>query len=228
MPLFEGVTEIIELIRNLRRRPTGRGRPDMPMVCLVRPDDGNRGLLPYLATRCEPDGERGRIPHALIDAEKVKVDSSRQPESQADREQVLKVRDLLNEVADELVKSKNAASGRLRFPRLDVLTWLMDQSLTNSRGRDPQAQLRRLLLSRASRSSIINWARRGVQTVPERPSVAWVVIAAVLVGLPYIWLRLRFSGRVPLVSGPYRWFMRQSQLPPRSPADFVGFAEQLT
>lgn len=228
VPLFEGVTEIIELIRNLRRRPTGRGRPDMPMVCLVRPDDGNRGLLPYLATRCEPDGERGRIPHALIDAEKVKVGSSRQPEPQADREQVLKVRDLLNEVADELVKSKNGASGRLRFPRLDVLTWLMDQSLRNSRGRDPQAQLRRLLLSRASRSSIINWARRAVQTVPERPSVAWIVIATALVGLPFIWLRLRFSGRVPLVSGPYRWFMRQSQLPPRSPADFVGFAEQLT
>jgi hypothetical protein len=56
----------------------------------------------------------------------------------------------------------------------------------------------------------------------------WLRLLTLLRWVPLAVFRGRVTGQVPLLSGPYRWFLRQPHLTPEETIGFLGFAERLT
>ncbi|MGH3623458.1 MAG: hypothetical protein ACRDQ5_16950, partial [Sciscionella sp.] len=241
LPAFDGVVEVVELLGTLYARPTvgdnppgeytrweRRGRRGLPMVCLVRPDE-HRALLPALLGRLA--GARPyRVPHAYVDLERDS--GSGEPGSTvsselSDKVRVTKVRSALQSVSGELAKSVNAKAGRIRFRRFDLLDWLMSEDLsdvdTGKRGSELRTRLRQRDIAQRFDDMLSTIGKR----MPDVP--AWLRwIPAVLRLLPPLLFAIQVTGRVPLISGEYRWFLRQPNLAPEVPGGFVGFAERLT
>jgi len=241
MPVFAGVGQVINLVRRLVRRPRlgeapfgprmGRRRArrlGIPMVCLVR--ESARSFLPTLAAGYLDAARPGRIPHAL----------HRCPdEPQSDLApgdvvspptigEVPKVRDILFVLSRELVSGRNAKFGRIRFRRFGLVYWLMDQSLTPN-VKDPDRLLREKL---RERDIVVRPDERILAATTESVSSVVTIPAwgrRLMAVIPPLWFSLKVSGRLPVVSSPYRWFLRgQPNLAPQDPGTFVGFAERLT
>ena len=246
-PLFGGVREVIALIRYLYERPGLGDRPrtldlnngwqdledrrerthrkGLPMVCLVRPD-GPDELLGALATRLA-SALPTPIPHAFDRLAELTGPSTSDgqlgPLTVAD---VRAVRDRLRTLANLLAHSKNAKTGRFRFRLFSLAYWLMDQKLAE----DSLGQERELLARLRAKDPIArvkNILDDASANLPDAPAgLPWLV--AVLRWVPLAIFRGKVTGRVPLLSGPYRWFLRQPNLNPELPGGFVGFAERLT
>ncbi|KAA5830601.1 hypothetical protein ABT337_18915 [Saccharopolyspora hirsuta] len=125
LPSFDGVRDTLDLISSLyAERP--RDRADLPMVCLVRPEE-HENLLRAISQRLD-EARPHRVPHALVELEgpiRLPRDAGPERVSEPAHADVQQVRDLLVDIAHELAQARNSRSGRLRFPRLSLAVWPM-------------------------------------------------------------------------------------------------------
>jgi len=238
-PKFQGVLGIVELVDRLCGRPTGRrtNRADqtnsavagLPIVCLVlgEPDsdsEARNNPLPALTTRLA-EAAPYRVPHTYrLLGSAVDPDADSKELTHRD---VLQVRGLLHVIAHELSASVNARWGRLRFDRLALIHWIMDQDLTKSSHSRPD----QVLLDRLRKRDSTWRADRTLGSFGElAPESAWWAgwIISLLRLVLRLWFRLRTPGRLPFLSGIYRWPLRQPHLSPNIPGGFLGFAERLS
>ena len=227
MPVFEGAADLVKLLQVLCARPRRgespdregielpRGRPGLPMVCVVRP--AGTAVLAALATYLAGARPR-RIPYALI---------SDWPEPKPDADPVARVAEVLRQLAQRINRSANAGYGRLRFPLFGLAYWLLQQDVRDQ-VQDPDralfVRLRERSLAARRFTDITQALAAEVTAGPLLPG--WMT--SILRVVPPLWFRARISGRVPLISRGYRWFLRQQHLAPHDPGTFVGFAERLT
>lgn len=232
LPLFAGVAEVVGLVDRLCERPRfgddphgdglalndRRKQRGLPLVCVVGPSRaGEPRLLPGLAKRLT-DAVPRPIPHSLPPIPEGSV-------SAGSDDEVERVRQILTAAAQELGSSRNASGGRIRFRRFGLLAWLMSQELTDPDSARRSAKLRTLLRER----DVAKRFDEAVENVGKNvPQTGWLGVATrALRLLPPLLFVLRVSGRVPLIGGVYRWFLRQPYLTPEVPGGFPGFAERL-
>jgi hypothetical protein len=126
------------------------------------------------------------------------------PTSVADVDQV---RGLLTELARELGRVEDRRQRIRRFRRFALVTWLMQQRLS-SHGVDQETR------ERAMRDLLRTRDRYQIPEIPNDLGVpTW--LQAVPIPLTALLYRARISGRVPLLSSYYRWFVRRDSLAPR-------------
>ncbi|WP_233512511.1 hypothetical protein [Micromonospora deserti] len=207
-----GGLEFVALLARLLRRPR-RGDRRLPLLWLVRPD-GDTGAGPDLMAllrRFLAQGQRRRVPHAVLDV-------AAQPPG-------TDVSMLLRELHRQLSLEAFGVA-RLRFRHYPLADWLMHQSL--SFGVDAEegrsTLVRRLRDRRGARAAGEPVPPGGDAIAVVSQVLLWLVRRAV----PGALFRVAVSGRVPLVGRHYRWFMRQQYLAPRQSVTFLGFAERLT
>jgi hypothetical protein len=95
------------------------------MVCLIIPE-GPDGVLRWFGEqldRAKPD----RVPHALIQFNEAEDDDpSGIDTSTLTIEDVKRVRRILHDLSNELVKRANGSAGRFHVRLFSLLDWLMD------------------------------------------------------------------------------------------------------
>ncbi|WFE28295.1 hypothetical protein O7623_03530 [Solwaraspora sp. WMMD791] len=203
-----GMAELLAVVGRLLRRPR-RGEHDLPIVITVGNDGAEirAGLLRRLRRP-----HRRRVPHVVIDA-------TRFPDSGG-------IRSLLDVMHHQL--ALDAFGGTpFTFGHYPLARWLMDQRLADVEVTERRARITQMLRQ---------WRRRpateNLQGASEAETlfatayrlVLWLVLRAV----PDVVFRAALSGRLPVLGGRYRWFMRQQYLAPRQSGTFIGFAERLT
>ena len=209
--------------------PRQRGqRTNRPLICLVR-DDGAPEVLPAVRDRIRSGLEI--IEHLELDPRSPPPSEKLPPTTITDVEQV---RDLVARLAWELNDPRDHRQRIRRFPRLDLVTWLMAQQLdpaeatsgerdrtADSGGVDPAGRDRRI------RERLRTRDRFEPGVIPNPPGVPpWLwALALPVAALLY---RARISGRVPLLSGYYRWFVRRDSLAPRRAGGLPKVAADLT
>jgi hypothetical protein len=200
-----------------------RGRYGLPLVCVVRPPGSPvlRTLAGQLAT-----ARPGQLPHALVSCEP----SPRPPIQTADRDAqgwpaTGQVADLLSQLARSLGGTRNSRFGRIRFSRFGLTSWLLRQDV---RGDDvePDQLLLRRLRERAVAGHRFRLTSDQFVSASPSPVPGWARLLIAVV--PPLWFLMRIGGRVPGLTQPYRWLLRQPYLAPRDPGTFIGFAERLT
>ncbi|MBS2966086.1 hypothetical protein KGA66_23780 [Actinocrinis puniceicyclus] len=235
LPVFDGTDRLVQLIGALIRRARHGDRPrelrdgawveladrrqragrkGLPMVCLVRPGE-HRLLLPALHERLERAKPGGvRCAYLAFGDKAAPLDS------------VMAVRDCLREARNILANSPRASDGRLRFPRFTLAGWLMDQQFDDDdphRDRTLRTRIQNLGLAQR-----LITAQQRVEDVLASQSAWWRIGLWLLRGVTVVTFRIAVTGRVPLLSRQYRWFMRQPHLAPRTYGNFVTFARRLT
>lgn len=236
VPPFRGAYELVDLIKDCYTRPSaGHRRSDLPIVWLVRDPIEYGDLLQALDRKLGGgSSETRRVPHAYhrlpagsggTDIGDTDTADGQSAAAKTDST----VLDILRTLADEFSRGRNSRAGWYRFPRLQLVAWLMKQDLAVDSAGDPEEDppdrvLRRRLRLRA-------WNRRAptvAKDIGQNLTGGWATAAAVLFRVPALLRWLRSSGRVPGLGGEYRWLFRQRYLTPRDPGTFVGFAERLT
>lgn len=225
-----GVAEMLELLRLMCRRPRRgelpgravdelpRGRRGLPLVCVVRPAGLPvlRALAGHLA-----GAKPGQIPHAVVSCDL----GTRPVGADAEWTATANVADILSQAARSLGGTRNSRYGRIRFRRFALVHWLLSQDLTGG-DLDPDRVLSRRLRQRAIAQHRLGGAGEELLAVTSGVTPAWT--RTLMWIIPPLWFLVRASGRVPVISQPYRWLLRQPYLAPRDPGTFVGFAERLT
>jgi ABC-type branched-subunit amino acid transport system substrate-binding protein len=232
---FEGADRVVRLIGALYQRPRLGDRPrelleesvrwgpgyqeerserlGLPMVSLVRPN-GQRGVLRELARRLE-DAKPHGVRHAYLALDPV-----------ADKDDVEAVRDILWHARNALINSPRVRGSRLRFGLFTLVVWLMNEKVMED---EPNPD--RFLLRRIQRLGLVERFRSTIQNVDDRlpdDKFWWKVPLLVLRGVTALTFRIAVTGRVPILSGQYRWFLRQPHLAPEMSGSFVRFAQRLT
>lgn len=245
--VFDGVAEVIELLRILVRRPcfgetlerergkrTRRYHRGIPMVCLIR-DTNQAVLLPEL-TKYLANARPGRIPHVLYRYPTDKADgtvtqtvlekSERAVVCHED-EDVEAIRAVLFELSKKLAASINTRDGKIRFRRFWLAHWLMSQDL-DGEGIEADVVLLRRLRDRDLLRRQFTWLLKDPATelTNTAPVSRWA--SSLLRLVPPIWFLAKIKGLLPGVGAEYRWFLRQPYLAPHDPGTFLGFAERLT
>ncbi|GAA4545922.1 type 1 periplasmic-binding domain-containing protein [Amycolatopsis samaneae] len=241
--VFGGADRLVKLIGALYQRPRAGDRPreldevavrwkpgyhdersgrrGLPMVCLVRPDSA-ADVLPELS-RWLAEAKPEPVRHAYLGlAGREGADA----DGPATQRSVKAVRELLWEARNALIRDPRARGSRLRFGLFTLVVWLMSQKIAEH---DPNPD--RTLLRRVQRLGIVERFRTTIQHVDDKlpgDKFWWRVPLAVLRGLTALSFRAAATGRVPLLSGPYRWFLRQPHLAPEMSGSFVRFARRLT
>jgi hypothetical protein len=230
---------ILFLVRDLCRRPRigelparapgqRTRRRGLPMLCLVRADDIRDPVRDQIHEALHTPQ---RVPHALLTLD---PGPSYPPSAEDDvllpakASDVPAVRAMLAELAAQFKRGANAGAGRIRFGRFGLLTWLMDQRRDpdETKPRDPDQWLRDQL-----RTYDLQRLTSGTGVLDTLPVTGWAAgLARTMLRIsPRLWSALRRTGRIPLIGGKYRWFLRkQPYLTPRDPGSFLGFAERLT
>jgi hypothetical protein len=213
---FDGLEPIVELLRELtpRRRPA----EELPITTVVTDAGADPELLKQVADWLSVSG----VPyaHVSLESDAHPLPGPDEELREVDAADVDKVLDVLGRIAARL---ESDSGGRYRLPRFRDVEWLMSLSLARS-GRPAPMQERRDAL----RVHLRNRAIRGVDNPQNVPTeVPWYLALPLILG-PNGWLKLRHSGRIPLVSGRYRWFRRQPFLSPGMNGDFLALADRLT
>ena len=243
LPLFVGVSAVVRLIGRLCQRPRFGDRPwqfdldtgvwqevsdrrersarqGLPMVCLVR-DEGHEELLGVLAERLS-QARLNRVPNAYVDLD---IAGEGTELGALTHEDVEIVRDILRELKNQLARSVNAKAGKFRFRLFGLADWLMDQNLGDD-AQEYERMLLRLLRRRDGTAALGNAVDTATRDLAG--ASGWLRLLALLRWVPLAVFRGRVTGQVPLLSGPYRWFLRQPHLTPEETIGFLGFAERLT
>lgn len=211
--LFEGNRELLELLRELYPLD-GRGRrTNRPLICLVRAPT-NELLLPAVYARIRGglavDIERDRD---VIDPP---VPDHLPPPTQADVE---RTKDVLTELAGLLGRAPDRRQRIRRFRRFGLTCWLMGQDI--SAGAIDQVDREREL-----RSLLRKRDRYELPTIPNDLGVP-AAVRALAIPIASLFYRARVSGRVPLLSGYYRWFIRRDSLAPEQTGSMPAVGTRL-
>jgi hypothetical protein len=243
LPLFVGVSAVVRLIGHLYERPSFGDRPwqfnldngawqkvsdrrersarqGLPIVCLVR-DEEHKELLGVLAQRLS-HARPHRVPNAHVD---LGIAGEGTELGALTHKDVETVRKILRELKNQLARSVNAKAGKFRFWLFGLADWLMDQNLGDN-AQEYERMLLRLLRRRdgtAALGDAMDTATRDLASWG-----GWLRLLTLLRWVPLAVFRGRVTGQVPLLSGPYRWFLRQPHLTPEETIGFLGFAERLT
>jgi ABC-type branched-subunit amino acid transport system substrate-binding protein len=198
------------------------GRRGLPMVCLVR-SDSCEGVLEEFSSRLRSARPSGSVRYAYLPlGEREATDT----EGAATVASVEAVRDILWTARTELLRSPRSRGTGLRFGLFTLAVQLMGEQLSGHDSAPERTLLRRLQengLMVRFRSAIENV---GQELVPQ--NVAWRIPLLLLRLLTMATFRLAVTGRVPGLSGRYRWFLRQPHLAPEMSGSFVRFALRLT
>ncbi|MFE3174035.1 hypothetical protein ACFXPA_01300 [Amycolatopsis sp. NPDC059090] len=239
---FAGADRLVKLIGALYQRPRVGDRPrelqddgewrrgyhreragrrGLPMVCLV--GDAREGALEELGSRLQNAKPAGTVRSVYLSlADRPDVD----PPGKATEATVEVVRDILWRVRNTLVRSSRTRESRLRFR----LFTLVDQ-LMAKRFPDGETDTEAILLRELQENGLLVRFRSAIDSVsrelvPQHP--AWRFPLLLLRWLTIGFFRLAVTGRVPGLSGRYRWFLRQPHLAPEMSGSFVRFAMRLT
>jgi ABC-type branched-subunit amino acid transport system substrate-binding protein len=232
---FEGADRIVRLIGALYQRPRRGDRPrelqedsvrwspdyqeerserlGLPMVSLVRPV-GQRGVLRELARRLE-DAKPHGVRHAYLALG-----------SEAAEDDVKTVQKILLNARNELINSPKVRGSRLRFKLFTLVVGLMNEKVPAG-AQNPDG----LLLQRVRRLSLQERFRSTIQSFGDQlpgDKFWWKVPLLALRFLSWATFGIVVTGRVPVLSGKYRWFLRQPHLAPEMSGSFVRFAQRLT
>lgn len=247
-PIFVGVAQLVELIGQLYQRPRFGDRPreldhsgtgwreladrqersghrGLPMVCLVRPD-GQDELLSWFGEQLD-QAKPDRVPYALIRLNEIQDNNPPGIDTvPLTAEDVEDVRKILHEVTNELAKHTNGRAGRFRFRLFSLIDWLMGQELNQDTV--PRERALRKQLRRQDSSQRWDDALKSVGDIPPSDSgwLRWPFAALRMV--PWLIFLAAITGRVPVLSGQYRWFLHQQYLSPEVTDGFVSFAARLT
>ncbi|TDD59222.1 hypothetical protein E1263_15705 [Kribbella antibiotica] len=164
--------------------------PDKPAVPAV---------LRMLSDRLRPGGAKSpelQVPHVLVGL--VDKSPGEGPDKELQPVSTAEVGELVKLLDQATAGLKDNHAGGYDFPRYDLVRWLMSLKQGNLR----QAMYRRAVGGSASADSL--WGR--VQQ--QLPS--WLQVLTLWLLPTYFWLR--HSGRVPKLSGQYRWLRNQSYL----------------
>ena len=245
LPRFVGVSKIVRLIDCLCQRPRFGDRPwqfnqdtrawqevsdqrersarqGLPIVCLVR-DEEHEELLSALADRLS-QAHPNRVPNAKVDLDVAGEGTELRALTQKD---VLTPKDvgIVRAILSDL-KNQLAAKGRFRFRLFSLAVWLMEQDLGGD-AQDYERVLLRRLRQRDITSALGDAAHIATKDVAS--ASGWPqLLLALLRWVPLVAFRGRVTGQVPLLSGQYRWFLRQPHLTPEATIGFLGFAVRLT
>ncbi|MGW4401609.1 ABC transporter substrate-binding protein [Amycolatopsis nivea] len=197
------------------------GRRGLPMVCLV--GEARDGVLKELASRLQDAKPAGTVRSVYLPlADRPDTDAP----GEATQDSVEAVRELLWHVRNNIVRSGRTRESRLRFRLFTLVDQLMAKRFSDD-DTDPERTLLRELQENGLlvrfRSAIDNVSR---ELVPQHP--AWRFPLLLLRLLTFGTFRLAVTGRVPGLSGRYRWFLRQPHLAPEMSGSFVRFALRLT
>ena len=208
---FEGNTKLLELLNELYPRQRRDQRHNRPLICLVR-HQGEPAVLPEVHRRIKSG--LAIIKEINPDARNPPPDDDLRPATVAD---VTLVRDLLVELANRLGQERGQHIRRFR--RFALTTWLMNQELPNDVDQDSRERAMRALLRTRNRYQLTD--------IPNDLGVPpWLWTVAI--GLTAFLYRARISGRVPVLSGHYRWFLRRVSLAPRRVGGMPSVAAELT
>lgn len=195
------------------------GRRGLPMVCLVR-EPQREGVLKEIQrrlTEAKPDGVR----LAYLDLDEKLTPA----ETGVDRRGVESVRDILWHARNQLIRNPKVRGRSPRFGLFTLVVWLMSQQLPPHE-QNPDREL----LRRIQRLGLVERFRSTIQNVDDRlpdDKFWWKVPLLLLRGLTALSFRVAVTGRVPVLSGQYRWFLRQPHLAPEMSGNFVRFARRL-
>ncbi|HEX3787429.1 MAG TPA: hypothetical protein VHW44_06175 [Pseudonocardiaceae bacterium] len=250
LPIFTGADRIARLIGALYQRPRFGDRPrdlhetdivwgelidrrerpgrkGLPMVCLVRSGDqiGLLRGLDHLLDEAKPRGVRHAY-QSLSDTSGLAAGSfgpptNTDPLSTAD---VLTIRNILRTARNQLINSPRARNSQLRFPLFTLADWLLS-TRKKKNDQNPDATLRRQLQRQGIVERLIGTTKTISDELPE--GIRWKIPVWLLRALTLLTFRLAVTGRVPILSGRYRWFLRQPHLAPEMSGTFVRFAERL-
>ena len=197
---------VARLVRRYRKsepdRPAGRSGPaSPPLLCLIRQAD-EQSPLDDLARRLggTKDGTRWprRVPHA-----RITFPHTVNPDKQPFDEQVLA---LLEQIRAHFSVERFGADP-LVFRHFMLAKLLMQLKINNDgNAPEPRKLVAKVLRDRFGRP----WGDRLLAT-DETTSVSlvWLVFNLVRTSVPAAVLRIRATGRIPGLSGKFRWFMRQ-------------------
>lgn len=220
-PEFIGQGELASLIARLYTR-RARTTETPPIISLVRTQRTEESTLSAIS-RWLDDAMPRRVAHALWDVsqpdEVVREEPDREPLRLTPKD-VSIAREVLRDLAKEL---SSALGGSFQLPHLDLVMSLMAVQLRELDPGKRHRELRAVLRRRAA----INPDQPGVDLDAIQQMAPLLNVA--LTVLPPVWFWLRFSGRIPLVSGPYRWLLRQPHIVPEEhDRSLAGIAERLT
>lgn len=249
IPEFPGAGRVYRLIRALYLRPrygdwprklfeqgvhvvwgpayprTERaGRKGLPMVYLIRPDDSDTvvGTIDRLLNKATP--RQAGPPHAWVQ----QFDGAAWEGARAgtwSHDDVLAIRDLLRVARNKLVISSDSRGQRLRFPLFSLVYLLMDGVPDPD---EPNPGGWRVRLFR--QQGVMQRIEQAVQTIDRDivgDKVRWKIPLWLMYVLTFGVFRIVLTGRIPLLSGRYGWFMRQPHLAPELSGTFVRFAGRL-
>jgi hypothetical protein len=201
-----------------------QGRQGLPMVNLVRPD-GPATVLPALATLLA-DAQPGGVRHgyvALPDEDTVDPAAGTELVHATD---VPVIRQILLNARHELINSPRVTDSQPRFPLFSLVVFLM-----NNRRQSEDVNLEFALL-RDLQELGFYWRVRNITGAVKKEisdqKLRWRMLVLLVQGLTWVFFRLAVTGRVPVLSGRYRWFLRQPHLAPEMSGTFVRFATRLT
>lgn len=200
------------------------GRKGLPMVCLVRPSDVANLLAGV--DRLLTEAKRVGVPHVYLDfVDDTRPDDEQTAPDELKKADVLVVRTKLREIRNGLVRSRNARGRRLSFPLFTLVDSLMSKDIDEN-DQNPDDAVRRHLSDQSGLQRIRAAVRSADNDIPDQYSLwripLWLGYLITL-GL----YRARLTGRVPVLSGRYRWFLLQPHLAPEMSGTFVRFAERL-
>ncbi|WP_326553429.1 hypothetical protein [Micromonospora sp. NBC_01813] len=203
-----GMAELLAVVGRLIRRPR-RGETELPIVVAIGASgtDIHQGLLRRLRRP-----SRRRVPHVEIDAALFADDHG--------------IRPLLDAMHHQLALDAFGAEP-FAFRHYPLARWLMDQRLTDVEVTERRSRITQMLRDwrrRPAADSLRGASDAETAFATAYRLVLWLVLRAV----PDVLFRAALSGRLPVIGGRYRWFMRQQYLAPRQSGTFIGFAERLT
>ena len=244
---FAGTDKLITLLGELYRRPrfgdrprqldeaTGRwkgvwgrdqrqARQGLPMVNLVRPD-GPELVLTELAkelNKAQPHGVR----HARVTPSGAFRTSAGGAKIELENGDVPAIRDILISARNGLINHPNVRGSQLRFPLFSLVVLLM-----NRERRSSDLNLESALLGDLQQLGLY-WRFRNISNAVKKEvgddKTSWKLIIYLIQGLTWLFFRAAVTGRVPVLSGRYRWFLRQPHLAPEMSGTFTRFATRLT
>ncbi|HWC84875.1 MAG TPA: hypothetical protein VG756_33355 [Pseudonocardiaceae bacterium] len=209
----------------LRVRAERQGRQGLPMLNLIRPA-GPPGILRAVAGllgEAQPNGVR----HAY-----VKPSGAGATSPGGARAEPLAVRDvpvirrLLLDARYELINSPRVRGSQPKFPLFSLVVFLM-----NNRRKSEEPNLEVALL-RDLQELGLYWRFRNITKAVNKEigedTLRWKLLVVLVQAVTWLLFRASVTGRIPLLSGRYRWFLRQPHLAPEMSGTFTRFATRLT
>ena len=217
---FDGNRILIDLVRKLYARRSRKDKDTRPLICLIR-QEGAAPVLPALQRKFLPTDHAGLVVHHRLSHTDKQPEKDTPTLPPATEQDVRDVRSLLTGLATKLGGVGDERRRLRRFRRFTLTFRIMEQDL--GQGGDQAAREKK----------IRDWLRDPQLSLYQDAPIpndldvpGWLYALARF--LRFLWFRARVSGRVPLLSGYYRWFVHKKSLAPLEAKNMPAAAADLT